>query len=67
MPAKHAASAELRLARSFGVSGGFFLGLEADYELMQRQRQIDGKLATIQGRPCLARIRQPPSYYYYTQ
>ena len=44
------ADTDLRLARYFGVSEGFFLGLQADYELMQRRRQIDGELATIEPR-----------------
>ena len=46
------ADTDLRLARYFGVSEGFFLGLQADYELMQRRRQIGDKLKTI--RPCAA-------------
>ncbi|MCG8608346.1 HigA family addiction module antitoxin [bacterium] len=44
------ADTDLRLARHFGVSEGFFLGLQADYELMQRRRQIDAELATIEPR-----------------
>ena len=37
--AKRAISADtdLRLARTFGVSEGFFLGLQADYDLMERR------------------------------
>ena len=31
----------LRLARYFGLSEGFFLGLQMDYDLMQRRREID--------------------------
>ena len=38
------ADTALRLARYFGVSEGFFLGLQTDYDLMQRRRQIDGEL-----------------------
>ena len=34
------ADTDLRLARYFGVSEGFFLGLQTDYDLMQRRRQI---------------------------
>jgi addiction module HigA family antidote len=41
------ADTDLRLARYFGVSEGFFLGLQADYELMRRRREIAGKLAEI--------------------
>jgi len=44
------ADTDLRLARYFGVSEGFFLGLQADYDLMQRRRQIEGELATIKPR-----------------
>ena len=42
------ADSDLRLARYFGVSEGFFLGLQADYDLMQRRRQIAGELETIE-------------------
>lgn len=41
------ADTDLRLARYFGMSEGFFLGLQADYDLMQRRRQIEGDLSTI--------------------
>jgi addiction module HigA family antidote len=34
------ADTDLRLARYFGVSEGFFLALQAEYDLMQRKRQI---------------------------
>ncbi len=44
------ADTDLRLARYFGVSEGLFLGLQADYDLMQRKRQIAAELATIQPR-----------------
>ena len=44
------ADTDLRLARYFGVSEGFFLGLQADYELMQRRRQIGDKLKSIRPR-----------------
>jgi antitoxin HigA-1 len=44
------ADTDLRLARYFGVSEGFFLGLQADYALMQRRRQIGDKLKTIRPR-----------------
>lgn len=42
------ADTDLRLARYFGLSEGFFLGLQSDYELMQRRREISGDLETIQ-------------------
>jgi addiction module HigA family antidote len=41
------ADTDLRLARYFGVSEGFFLGLQADYDLMQRRREIASQLKTI--------------------
>ena len=44
------ADTDLRLARYFGLSEGFFLGLQADYDLMQRKREIGAELATIQPR-----------------
>jgi antitoxin HigA-1 len=44
------ADTDLRLARYFGVSEGFFLGLQADYDLMQRRREIKGDLSTIEPR-----------------
>jgi antitoxin HigA-1 len=44
------ADTDLRLARYFGMSEGFFLGLQADYDLMERRRQIGDDLVTIQPR-----------------
>ncbi len=44
------ADTDLRLARYFGLSDGFFLGLQADYELMERRRQIGGVLKAIRPR-----------------
>jgi addiction module HigA family antidote len=44
------ADTDLRLARYFGMSEGFFLGLQTDYELMQRRRQIEDKLKAIRPR-----------------
>ncbi len=41
------ADTDLRLARFFGVSEGFFIGLQIDYDLMQRRREIEGVLKTI--------------------
>ena len=41
------ADTDLRLARYFGVSEGFFLGLQADYDLMEKRREIEGDLAAI--------------------
>lgn len=44
------ADTDLRLARYFGMSEGFFIGLQTDYELMQRRRQIGDKLKAIRPR-----------------
>ena len=44
------ADTDLRLARYFGLSEGFFLGLQADFDLMQRKREIAAELATISPR-----------------
>lgn len=44
------ADTDLRLARFFGLSDGFWLGLQADYELMERRRQIASELARIKPR-----------------
>jgi len=44
------ADTDLRLARYFRLSEGFWLGLQADYELMERRRQIAAELKTIKPR-----------------
>jgi addiction module HigA family antidote len=44
------ADTDLRLGRYFRMSDGFFLGLQADYELMERRRQIADKLKAIRPR-----------------
>jgi addiction module HigA family antidote len=44
------ADTDLRLARYFGISAGFFLGLQADYDLLQRRREIESQLKTIKPR-----------------
>ena len=41
------ADTDLRLARYFGVSEGFWLGLQADHDLLQRRREIDADLGRI--------------------
>ena len=45
------ADTDLRLARYFGMSEGFFLGLQADFDLMERRRQIEADLARHTGAP----------------
>lgn len=42
------ADTDLRLARFFGLSEGFFLGLQADFDLMERKRVLAGELDTIE-------------------
>jgi len=44
------ADTDLRLARYFKMSDGFFLGLQTDYELMQRRREIGAQLKAIRPR-----------------
>lgn len=44
------ADTDLRLARYFGMSEGFFLGLQADYDLMERRREIERELKSIEPR-----------------
>lgn len=41
------ADTDLRLARYFGLSEGFFLSLQAEYDLMQRRREIGEDLKAI--------------------
>lgn len=41
------ADTDLRLARYFGLSDGFFLGLQADYDLMEQRRKIGPQLQHI--------------------
>ena len=41
------ADTDLRLTRYFGLSPGFFLGLQADHDLMQRRRALGAELEKI--------------------
>jgi antitoxin HigA-1 len=41
------ADTDLRLARYFGLSEGFFMGLQADYELMAARRRLGAVLECI--------------------
>ncbi|NSY16632.1 MULTISPECIES: HigA family addiction module antitoxin [Rhizobium/Agrobacterium group] len=41
------ADTDLRLARYFGMSEGVFLGLQADYELLRRRRELGDELERI--------------------
>jgi len=44
------ADTDLRLARYFGLSEGFFLGLQADHDLLERRREIERELKVIEPR-----------------
>ncbi len=44
------ADTDLRLARYFSVSDGLFLGLQADYDLMEKRRQMGVELQSIEPR-----------------
>ena len=44
------ADTDLRLARYFGMTEGFFFRLQIDHEPMERRRQIAGELKTIRPR-----------------
>lgn len=41
------ADTDLRLARYFGMSEGFFLGLQTDFELLERKRSLGDTLEKI--------------------
>ena len=45
------ADTDLRLARYFGVSEGFWLGLQADNDLLHRRREIDTDMARTAPHP----------------
>jgi antitoxin HigA-1 len=45
-----AADSDLRLARYFGMSEGFFIGLQVDFELLERRRKIERALKSIRPR-----------------
>lgn len=44
------ADTDLRLARYFGMSEGFFLGLQSDFDLMERRRALGATLKAIKPR-----------------
>jgi antitoxin HigA-1 len=44
------ADTDLRLARYFKLSDGVFLGLQTEYELMERKREIGDQLKAIRPR-----------------
>ena len=41
------ADTDLRLTRYFGLTPGFFLGLQADHDLMARRREIGDQIDAI--------------------
>ena len=41
------ADTDLRLSRYFGISEGFFLGLQSDFDLMRRKRELGEDLNRI--------------------
>lgn len=41
------ADTDLRLARYFRMSEGFFLGLQSDYDLMEKRREIEVVIKSI--------------------
>ena len=45
------ADTDLRLARYFRMSEGFFLGLQADCDLMKKRREIGAVIKSISPRP----------------
>lgn len=44
------ADTDLRLGRYWGMSEGFWLGLQADHDLMERRRQLGAELEKIRPR-----------------
>jgi antitoxin HigA-1 len=44
------ADTDLRFARYFGMSEGFFIGLQTDHDLMERKRTLGDKLNAIRPR-----------------
>ncbi|MGV3574212.1 MAG: HigA family addiction module antitoxin [Devosia sp.] len=44
------ADTDLRLARYFGLSEGFFLSLQTEFDLMRRRRELGGDLEAIEPR-----------------
>ena len=44
------ADTDLRLGRYFGLSEGFFLGLQADFDLLEQKRRLGDELDKIEPR-----------------
>lgn len=45
------ADTDLRLARYFGLSEGYWLRVQADYDVMEKRRVLGDELARIEPRP----------------
>ncbi len=56
VPGKRSVTADtdLRLERYFGLSNGFWLGLQADHDLMRQRRKISAELERITPRDLAA-------------
>lgn len=50
------ADTDLRLARYFGLSEGFFLGLQSDYDLLDRRREIQAELDAIEPQAAVSEV-----------
>ena len=48
------ADTDLRLARYFGLSDGFWLGLQSDHDLLRQRRKIAAELERIEPRALAA-------------
>ncbi len=48
------ADTDLRLARYFSLSEGFWLGLQTDHDLLSQRRKIEGELQRIEPRALAA-------------
>ena len=48
------ADTDLRLARYFGMSDGFFLQMQTDFDLMERRRELGPMLKAIKPRQAAA-------------
>lgn len=47
-PRRITADTALRLARAFGTSEGFWMGLQADYDLEETRKLIDDALKSVE-------------------
>ena len=54
------ADTDLRLSKAFGVSEGFWLGLQADFDLEERRKQIRADLRVIVNLSAKLKIQKQP-------